>query len=170
MRFIYRTNQETFMQQVLNDYYLGPTSWRGRLHKIVIIFALCGWSGFNLNKLNFMHLGISLGLLVLFFVWLAWRKKLLVKMLERKFQSVNQPSQELEYLLSEESLSLNLDEKTVARPWPEFTQAINCSEGFLLYPGPIWLPKNALVEANELEAAAFLQRKINDYSDKSKLR
>lgn len=165
MQVAYHWSRAQFVRASLYDYELGPNSRRRKVVTAVVIIAILGTLA-----LNYAHRGFAQSDLVLVAVgllWYAMRGKLLAWSFRRAFDRAQNTPMALQFDLTEDELVTHVNDQTQRMSWSQLKRVIRTPEGFLLYPGPIWLPVAHLQEeASAEQLAALLQRKVDDYQDR----
>ena len=167
MKFSYSWDESQFLKSALYDYYCGAQEQRRRLFLGAVLIAILGFLA-----LKWVEQGVDLldvALVALAGIWLSLRRRLLVRMFRRAFQRSGQSGLELSYTLNEEGLIAQVNDRPPQTyGWEEIQKVIRTEQGFLLYPGMLWLPLSALEgDYTPGEVAALMQRKVNTYQDKS---
>lgn len=169
MKIEYPWTESQFVRLALYDFELGPRSGRAKATMWLVIFTLIGLLAINIVHRGFTYSVWDLVLIAAGLCWYALRGTLMIRMFKRAFKRSGMKGVNLKYNLEEEQITVQVDAKPEQTlEWPTIKRVIRTQEGFLVYPGPMWLPNASLEEdktANEL--GAFLQRKVVDYRDKS---
>lgn len=169
MKVAYRWTEPQFIRLALYDYEVGPRSGRGKLTFGLVIFTLVGLLVINLVQRGFTFSIWDLVLIALGLCWYALRGSIMIRMFSRAFKRSGMDGLNLEFDLKEEGIGIKVtDRPEQSLEWSQIKKVIRTRDGFLVYPGPIWLPSARIEDgATTDELAALLQRKVTDYQDKS---
>lgn len=169
MKIDYRWTENQFVRLALYDFEVGPRSGRGKATMLLVIFTLVGLLAINIAHRGFTYSVWDLVLIAAGLCWYALRGTLMIRMFRRAFKRSALEGVNLSYDLQEEQIKIQVDEKPEQTlEWAQIKRVIRTKEGFLVYPGPRWLPTTRIEEGKTTEElAAFLQRKVVDYRDKS---
>lgn len=169
MKVEYRWTEAQFLRLALYDYEVGPRSARTKTVLLLVIFTLLG-----LMVINWFYRGLQFSVwdLVLIAVGLCWyslRGPLLVRMFNRAFKRSGMDGLNLCFDVKEEGIHIQVTDRPEQQlAWSDIRKVIRTREGFLVYPGPMWLPSAKLEDGADTEAlAALLKRKATDYQDRS---
>lgn len=166
MKFTYRWDETHFLHSALYDYQLGAQKDRRQVFLWLVLIAITGILAIKWMDQGFQW--VDLLVIALGVFWFAIRRKLLIWMFRRAFKRSDQEGLQLHFSLDEEGVTAQVDEKPpYTYPWQDIQKVVRTEKGFLFYPGLLWLPFSELEEgANPEEAAALIQRKVNEYKDK----
>jgi len=169
MKIEYSWTEPQFIRLALYDFELGPRSGRGKATMWLVIITLTGLLAINIAHRGFTYSVWDLVLVAVGLCWYALRGTLMIRMFARAFKRSGMDGVNLKYKLEEEKITLQVDAKPEqVLEWTQIKRVIRTQEGFLVYPGPMWLPAARIEEGKTTEElAAFLQRKVTDYQDKS---
>lgn len=169
MNIDYRWTENQFVRLALYDFELGPRSGRGKATMWLVIITLTGLLAINIIHRGFSYSVWDLVLVAAGLCWYALRGRLMTRMFVRAFKRSGMEGVNLKYNLEEEQIKIQVDTKPEQTlEWSQIKQVIRTQEGFLVYPGPMWLPVARIEEERTAdELGAFLQRKVVDYRDKS---
>lgn len=169
MRIDYAWSEPQFIRQALYDYELGPRRQRQRLLLLLTLITVTGLIVINMSFRGFSFSVWDLVLIAAVLCWYTLRGTLLTWSLERAYRRSGVEGVKLTYQVNEGGIRLTVNQGTEqVWDWAQMKRVIRTREGFLLYPGPMWLPLRHLSEtANPDELAALLQRKVVDYQDRS---
>lgn len=169
MKIEYRWTESQFVRIALYDFEVGPRSGRGKATMWLVIFTLIGLLTINIAYRGFTYSVWDLVLIAAGLCWYTLRGSLMVRMFARAFKRSGMDGVNLKYNLEEEQLKVQVDAKPEQTlEWSKIKRVIRTQEGFLVYPGPMWLPLARIEEGKTAdELGAFLQRKVVDYRDKS---
>lgn len=169
MKIEYRWTEPQFIRLALYDFELGPRSGRGKATMWLVIFTLVGLLTINIMHRGFTYSVWDLVLIAAGLCWYALRGTLMIRMFARGFKRSGMDGVNLKYALEEEQITIQVDAKPEqVMEWSQIKRVIRTQEGFLVYPGPMWLPVARIEEERTAdELGAFLQRKVVDYRDKS---
>lgn len=169
MKIDYRWTENQFVRLALYDFELGPRSARGKATMWLVIFTLAGLLIINIIHRGFTYSVWDLVIIAAGLCWYALRGTLMIRLFARAFKRSGMDGVNLIYKLEEEQIKIQVDAKPEQTlEWSQIKRVIRTQEGFLVYPGPMWLPTARIEEGKTTEElAAFLQRKVVDYQDKS---
>lgn len=169
MKVEYRWTEPQFVRLALYDFELGPRSGRGKATMWLVIFTLVGLLAINITHRGFTYSVWDLVLIAAGLCWYALRGTLMMRMFARSFKRSGMEGTHLKFDLDEEQIKIQVDAKPEqVLEWTQIKRVVRTQEGFLVYPGPMWLPSARIEEGKTTEElAAFLQRKVVDYQDKS---
>ena len=169
MNIEYSWTEPQFVRLALYDFELGPRSGRGKATMWLVIFTLAGLLAINIAHRGFTYSVWDLVLIAAGLCWYALRGVLMIRMFRRAFKRSSMDGVNLKYKLEEEKITIQVDAKPEQTlEWNQIKRVVRTQEGFLVYPGPMWLPTACIEEGKTTEElAAFLQRKVVDYRDKS---
>ncbi len=169
MKVEYRWTEPQFVRLAFYDFELGPRSGRGKATMWLVIVTLVGLLAINIAHRGFTYSVWDLVLIALGLCWYALRGPLMTRMFVRAFKRSGMDGVNLKYNLEEEKITIQIDAKPEQiLEWNQIKRVVRTQEGFLIYPGPRWLPAARIEEGKTTEElAAFLQRKVVDYRDKS---
>lgn len=169
MNIEYPWTEPQFVRLALYDFELGPRSGRGKATMWLVIFTLAGLLAINIAHRGFTYSVWDLVLIAAGLCWYALRGVLMIRMFRRAFKRSGMEGVNLKYKLEEEKITIQVDAKPEQTlEWNQIKRVVRTQEGFLVYPGPMWLPAARIEEGKTTEElAAFLQRKVVDYRDKS---
>ncbi|GLR63839.1 hypothetical protein [Marinospirillum insulare] len=169
MNIEYRWTESQFIRLALYDFELGPRSGRGKATMWLVIFTLIGLLAINIAHRGFTYSVWDLVLIAAGLCWYTLRGTLMKRMFKRAFKRSGMDGVNLKYSLDEEQLKIQVAAKPEhTLEWKQIKRVIRTQEGFLVYPGPRWLPAARIEDGRTTEElAAFLQRKVVDYRDKS---
>ncbi len=167
MRFEYTWTEARFIESALLDHRYGPYGRRHRLFTSVILMALMTFIALQIGQRGLMWTDA----LLLFGIgaWLLLRKHLLIRLFKRSYRRAAQDQMQLTFELTDEGIEAGLkDQPSQQVEWRYIHQVIRVKKGFLVYPGPYWLPNESLQgEVKVAEVGALFQRKVDDYKDLS---
>lgn len=169
MRFVYLWDEQQFLNSALYDYYLGSKKDRRQLFFLALLAAVFGILAIKWIDEGFQAL--DLFLIALALVWLGLRKHLLVWMFRRAFRRSGQSGLQLSFDVEEDALKVQVNSKPPQEYlWSDIQRVVRTEKGFLIYPGLLWLPNQALQgDVLPSEAAALFQRRARHYVDKSQV-
>ncbi len=169
MKIEYPWTESQFVRLALYDFELGPRSGRGKATLLLVIFMIIGFLAINIVHRGFTYSVWDFVIVAAGLCWYALRGALMIRMFGRAFKRSGMDGVNLKYNLEEEQIKIQVDEKPEQTlEWSTIKRVIRTQEGFMIYPGPMWLPAARLEEDRTAdELAALLQRKVTDYRDKS---
>ncbi|WP_114418772.1 YcxB family protein [Marinospirillum perlucidum] len=167
MQFDYCWNERQYLRAGFYDYLLGAQQGRRRLLLGVVLISLVALLAWKWLDRGFQL--VDSVLIILGGVWLLARTRLLLWMFRRSFHRSGQKDLQLHLELTEAALRVQVDDhEPQDYPWSEMERIVQTERGFLIYPGPFWLPLDGLQgEVKASEVAAFLKRQVANYQDKS---
>lgn len=165
MQAKYTWTEDTFLQVAYNDFQYGPLSARNRASKLVIIATLAGLLLINLYYNNWQFELWNLAIIAVGVGWFYLRGALMLKMFARAYKRSSLQNKQLSLSWNEKELSVQLaDGPKQSLAWEEVKQVTQVNEGFLIYPGPIWLPNNEVKATSVPELTVFLKRKVANFT------
>ncbi|WP_416886859.1 YcxB family protein [Marinospirillum sp.] len=169
MRIDYAWSEPQFVRQALYDYEVGPRRQRQRLLLGLTLVTVLGLILINMSYRGFSFSIWDLVLIAAVLCWYTLRGTLLTWSLGRAYRRSGIDGVKLAYEVDESGVKLKVNQAAEQSwPWSQMKRVVRTREGFLLYPGPMWLPLRHFPEdVNPDEFAALLQRKVVDYQDHS---
>lgn len=169
MKVEYRWTEPQFIRLALYDYELGPQRIRSKLTMALVIFTLLGLLLNNLYHRGFEFSVWDLVLIALGLCWYALRGSIMVRMFTRSFKRSGMEGLNLVFDVKEEEIAIQVtDRPAQSLEWSQIKRVIRTKDGFLVYPGPMWLPAARIEDGSTADQlGALLQRKVTDYQDMS---
>lgn len=169
MKVEYRWTEAQFLRLALYDYEVGPRSGRSKMVLGLVIFTLLGLLVINWFHRGFEYSVWDLVLIALALCWYALRGPMLTRLFIRSFKRSGMDGLNLCFDVKEEGIHIQVTDRSEQQlAWSDIRKVIRTREGFLVYPGPMWLPSTRLEDGADTEAlAALLKRKVTDYQDRS---
>lgn len=164
MQAKYTWSEEVFLQAAYNDFQYGPLSARNKASRWIIIGTLAGLLVINLYYNNWQFELWNLAIIAVGVGWFYLRGALMLKMFARAYKRSDLENKQLTLSWNEKELSLQLAhhaKQTLA--WEDVKQITQVKDGYLIYPGPVWLPNSQITGTTAPELTVFLKRKVANF-------
>lgn len=168
MQAKYTWTEEKFLQAAYNDFERGPLSARNKSSRWIIVATLAGLVILNMYQNNWHFELWNLAIIAVGVGWFFLRGALMLKMFARAYKRSNLEGKTFSLSWNEKELTLQLgNNPSQTLAWEAVKQITQVKEGFLIYPGPIWLPNEAITGTTAPELAVFFKRKTANLINKS---
>lgn len=165
----YRWSEDEFLNATYSDFEYGPLSGRNKASKWIIIGTLAGLVLLNMYQNNWQFEVWNLAIIAVGVGWFFLRGALMLKMFARAYKRSNLDGKEFTLKWNEKEFNLQLDKNPSQNlAWEDVKQITQVNEGFLIYPGPIWLPNKAVEGTSVPELAVFFKRKTPEFKNSTK--